>query len=94
MRHGSRSAQGVLSCAVLAAIGGRPERKEVDVGVLEQYVVLRATSERQREVATQGPWVGTLHEAQRMTGLGSIPKHSFRRCPAPLPALSFAVQRI
>lgn len=91
MRHSSRSAQGVLSCAVPAAVGGWPERKEVDVGVLEQYVVLRATSERQHEVATQGPWVGTLHEPQRMTGLGLLPKHSFRRCPAPLPALSFAV---
>lgn len=41
-----------------------PERKEVDMGVLGQYVVLRATNERQHEIAMQGPWVGTLHEPQ------------------------------
>lgn len=82
MRHSSRSAQGVLSCAVPAAVGGWPERKEVDVGVLEQYVVLRATSERQHEVATQGPWVGPENDRAGLatqTQLQTVPCTS--SCP-------------
>lgn len=42
-----------------------PERKEVAMGVSIRAVCsAQATNERRHETATQGPWVGTLHEPQ------------------------------